>query len=378
MDALLDSAAQGVVRVKRGQQTVEYPSRFTLVGTMNPEEGELRPQITDRLGLRVFVGPAQSAQERTEIYRRNAAFARDRAAFSATYAKKTRDLRKRVARAIDLLPAVTTSEGAERLAIESVIRLGIESHRTEFVALEAACALAAYEGRREATDEDVRRVFAMAARLRRSRLRVQAQTEYHMEDALINSALEQASEEGQESAEAPPPTGRRSSSHPILRNVHRDEQNQTPATRGKAPGRARSPAEGLDVPATVLSIGVAARGSSAAEPMEAVESAIPLHLTVFIVDASQSTVKSAAAVHAAMSESLRPIYAGRERAALISCWGPDAEVVVDESVGRNVELVAERLTELAPDESRALTPFARCSRASQKNRCAFPQSKPER
>ena len=192
VDALLDSAAQGVVRVKRGQQTVEYPSRFTLIGTMNPEEGELRPQITDRLGLRVFIGPAQQAQERAEIYRRNAAFARDPVAFSASYQSKTRALRARIARAIALLPAVVLTEEAQALAIDAVTKLGIESHRTEFVALEAACALAAFEGRRSAEAADVRRVFAMAARLRRSRLRVQALNEYHAEDALIDAALENA------------------------------------------------------------------------------------------------------------------------------------------------------------------------------------------
>ena len=357
VDALLDSAAQGVVRVKRGQQTVEYPSRFTLIGTMNPEEGELRPQITDRLGLRVFIGPAQQAQERAEIYRRNAAFARDPVAFSAAYQSKTRALRARVARAIALLPAVVLTEEAQALAIDAVTKLGIESHRTEFVALEAACALAAFEGRRSAEAADVRRVFAMAARLRRSRLRVQALNEYHAEDALIDAALENAQAADAESTDdasadrselvVSPDFSQR---EPRKARPNAQREGQAVDARPFASGR-------LDVPATVLDRGVAARSGLPPEPKESVDSAVPLHLTVFIVDASQSTVKSVEAVHVAMQDLLRPIYTERERAALISCWGPSAEVVVDENVGRNVELVAERLTELEPDESRALTPL---------------------
>jgi Mg-chelatase subunit ChlI len=357
VDALLDSAAQGVVRVKRGQQAVEYPSRFTLFGTMNPEEGELRPQITDRLGLRVFIAPAQTSQERTEIYVRNAAFARDPVAFAASYESKTKALRARVARAIALLPSVSPTPEAQQLAIDAVMRLGIESHRTEFVALEAACALAAYEGRRSAGADDVRKVFPMAARLRRSRLRVQAVAEYHMEDALIDAALEQQQGDDGDSNDAAPPDGSAlvvspefTERVPRRARANAKIEGQAVDTQALAQGR-------IDVPATVLNRGIAARSPLPAEPKESVEAALPAHLTVFIVDASQSTAKSAKAVNAAMQELLRPIYSGRERAALISCWGPDAAVIVDENVGRNVELVAERLTELEPDESRALTPL---------------------
>ncbi|MGB8266999.1 MAG: ATP-binding protein, partial [Candidatus Velthaea sp.] len=207
VDVLLDAAAQGVVHVKRGQHTIEYPSRFVLVGTMNPEEGELRPQITDRIGLRVFVGAAASREERTEIYRRNAAFARDPRAFGAAYAAKTKALRTKVEKAIALLTEVKPEAEAEAVAIDAVMRLGIESHRTEFVALEAACALAAFEGRTTATAADVRRVFPMAARLRRSRLRVQALTEYLAEDAAIDAALEDGADGEAESNEPPPDAG---------------------------------------------------------------------------------------------------------------------------------------------------------------------------
>jgi Mg-chelatase subunit ChlD len=113
----------------------------------------------------------------------------------------------------------------------------------------------------------------------------------------------------------------------------------------------------VDVPASILDRSVAKSTGRSAELQESVDAASPLRLTVFIVDASQSTLKSAEAVQAAAHELLRPIYAERERAALISCWGPVAEVVVDENVGRNVDLVAARLCELQPEEGRALTPL---------------------
>jgi len=359
VDVLLDAAAQGVVHVKRGQHTIDYPSRFVLVGTMNPEEGELRPQITDRIGLRVFVAPAQSREERTEIYRRNAAFARDPQAFTASYAAKTKTLRTKVEKAIALLPGVSADAGAESAAIDAVMRLGIESHRTEFVALEAACALAAYEGRTTATADDVRRVFPMAARLRRSKLRVQALTEYLAEDAAIEAALDENGDADTDRAEA---SQDQDSGQTVVSPdfTQRERLRARPQSQTEGqPLEIRSLAGGrVDVPATVLNKSIVSRTPLDAEPKESIDAATPLRLTLFIVDASMSTIKSAAAVQAASRELLRPIYAERERAALISCWGPSADVVVDENVGRNVDLVAGRLAELEPDETRTLTPLA--------------------
>lgn len=358
VDVLLDSAAQGVVRVKRGQQSVEYPSRFTLIGTMNPEEGELRPQITDRLGLRVFVGPAETAHERAEIYRRNAAFARDPAQFRAAYRRQTGLLRGRVARAIALLPLVVPSEEAARLAVGVAMRLGIESHRTEFVTLEAACALAAFENRRVADESDVRRVFTMAARLRRNRLRVQAFIEYRAEDAAIERALEHGADQDAGEAAAPDQDG--AGAHEVSPDLSARAPRRVKATlaREGQPMATQPLRNGrLDAVGTVLNHSVSSRSGEPSEPKESVDAALAPRLTVFIVDASQSTATSAAAVQAAVEHLLRPIYAGRELAALISCWGAQAEVLVDENLGRNVESIATRLSELEPTQERALTPL---------------------
>ncbi|MGP6157511.1 MAG: ATP-binding protein [Vulcanimicrobiaceae bacterium] len=360
VDVLLDAAAQGVVHVKRGQHAIDYPSRFTLIGTMNPEEGELRPQITDRIGLRVFVRSAPSFDERLEIYRRNAAFARDPQGFADSYASATRKLRSKLASALKRIDAVLVPPQAEALAIEAVARLGIDSHRTEFVALESAAALAAWEGRDEATPEDVARVLPLAARLRRSRLKVEAQSEHLAEEAAIAAALEAtlsdvAQQSGDEDAAPDVPqivvSPELTQKKPLAARPQRETEGQPIATQGLRPnGR-------LDVAATLLDRAAATRSGIAPEAKETIDAAAPPRLTILVVDASLSTQKSSEMVRAAGRELLRPIYTERERAALISCWGPHAEVVVDENTGRNIDLVASRLDELEPGTVRALTPL---------------------
>jgi magnesium chelatase subunit I len=361
VDALLDAAAQGVVHVKRGQHAIDYPSRFTLVGTMNPEEGELRPQITDRIGLRVFVGAANERAERLEIYRRNALFLRDPRAFAESYDKQTAAYRKRLARAIALLPSTTLDEAAAGAAIDAVTRLGIDSHRTEIVALEAALAHAAWHGRTAATVEDVLAVFPLAARLRRSRLKVEALSEHLAEDAAIAAALEATASESDRTPDddTRQQNGSAMIVSPALTARTPSKQRAQHAIEGQPVAtRPLGPSGRLDITATLVDRTVAEKAGVAAEPQERVDIAAPPRLTILVVDASLSTRESAEYVRAASRELLRPVYAERERAALVSCWGPQAEVVVDENTGRNVDLVASRLESLDPGEGRALTPLA--------------------
>lgn len=360
VDALLDAAAQGVVHVKRGQHAIDYPARFTLVGTMNPEEGELRPQITDRIGLRVFVAAANEHAQRLEIYRRNARFARDPHAFAAQYSKATAAYRTRLGRAIKLLASVVVGEDAERVAIDAVTRLGIDSHRTEIVALEAAAALAAWEGRSQATAADVLRVFPLAARLRRSRLKVEALSEHLAEDAAIKSALDQTPATASDTAvdDDAAPSGMATIVSPELTQRPAQKKRPQSATEGQPIATQSLQTGRLDIGATVLDRSVSRRAGVAPEPQERVEVAAPPRLNILVVDASLSTKDAAEYVRAASRELLRPVYAERERAALVSCWGPRAEIVVDENTGRNVDLVASRLLELEPGNVKALTPLA--------------------
>ena len=168
VDAILDAAAQGRVTVRRGALSAVYPASFTLVGSMNPEEGALRPQIQDRFGLRVLVDGLHEPQGRLEVYRRVRAFREHPHRLIASVAEDTVSFGEEIARARDLLPQVELAFDAEQLALRLVQQLDISSHRAEITTLEAARAYAAADGRKLATVEDVTAVASMALRQRRS------------------------------------------------------------------------------------------------------------------------------------------------------------------------------------------------------------------
>jgi magnesium chelatase subunit I len=168
VDVILDAAAQGRVTVRRGPLSTIYPADFTLVGSMNPEEGELRPQIQDRFGLRVVVEGLQDPEERLEVYRRVRTFRERPHWLPALLAGDTLTFGQEIARARSLLPEVRLAPEAEQLALRLVRDLEISSHRAEITTLEAARAYAAADDRQEATSQDVIAVAAMAIRQRRS------------------------------------------------------------------------------------------------------------------------------------------------------------------------------------------------------------------
>jgi magnesium chelatase subunit I len=168
VDAILDAAAQHRVVVRRGALSAVYPSDFVLVGSMNPEEGALRPQIQDRFGLRVLVDGLADPDERLEVYRRVRAFREHPHWLIAALDEDTRALGEEIARARELLPQVDLTPEAASLALQMVQELEISSHRAEITVLEAARARAAADDRKTATVEDVAAVAPMALRQRRS------------------------------------------------------------------------------------------------------------------------------------------------------------------------------------------------------------------
>ena len=168
VDAILDAAAQGRVTVRRGPLVATYPAELILVGSMNPEEGQLRPQIHDRFGLRVVVGGLYDLSERLEIYRRVRAFRESPHRLLAAFLEDTVTFGQELAKARELLPKVDLLPEAERLALRLIQELEIPSHRAEITTLEAARAHAAADGRQVATTDDVAAVAAMALRQRRS------------------------------------------------------------------------------------------------------------------------------------------------------------------------------------------------------------------
>jgi len=161
VDVLLDAAAAGVNRVERDGVSVAHPAEFTLVGTMNPEEGDLRPQFRDRFALRVAVAGSDDLDDRVEVL--------DRAldGFDGDYSEETAAVRERLLAARDLLPDVDLPDSLAREIAELCRDAGVDGHRADLATARAARTLAALDGRPTVTEADVRRAagFALPHRL---------------------------------------------------------------------------------------------------------------------------------------------------------------------------------------------------------------------
>jgi magnesium chelatase subunit I len=168
VDAILDAAAQGVYSVQRGPLAATYRARFVLIGSMNPEEGRLRPQILDRFGLRVAVQGLKERPDRLEAYRRSAAYRASPRAVVNAYSDQTAEARQEIITARDALTEAQLSPEAESYGLRVIERMGIDSLRAEITLFEAARAHAVADGRRVATPVDLRAVAPMALRMRRS------------------------------------------------------------------------------------------------------------------------------------------------------------------------------------------------------------------
>jgi len=161
VDVLLDSAAMGVNMVEREGISFTHPSRFILVGTMNPEEGELRPQLLDRFALSVDIVGIRDARERVMIMERNLAFEQDADAFRNKWLPKEEDLSHQIERGRELVGQVTHTS-RDLLSIAALTAsLNVDGHRADLVILKAARAQAAFEGRTKINDHDI----ALAAEL---------------------------------------------------------------------------------------------------------------------------------------------------------------------------------------------------------------------
>jgi magnesium chelatase subunit D len=169
VDALLDAAASGVARVEREAVSVEHDARFILVGTMNVEEGELRPQLLDRFGLGVEVRAPRDPGERAEIVRRRLAFEHDPVAFAKSYGKQEAELAVRLEQARERLESVRLPERELLRIAGACAALGVDGVRGDLVTARAALALAALDGTDEVDETHVRRAAALALPHRRRR-----------------------------------------------------------------------------------------------------------------------------------------------------------------------------------------------------------------
>ena len=189
VDLLLDAAALGTCYVEREGVSVAHAARFLLVGTMNPEEGELRPQLLDRFGLTVHVAATRDPAERAEVVRRRLAYEADPAGFAAGWAADTERLARRISAARARLPLVRLPDGVLRQICAVCGAFGVDGLRADLVTARAAMALAAWHGRDEVTAEDVRQAARLALPHRRRRDPFDAPG---LDDEALDEALRQA------------------------------------------------------------------------------------------------------------------------------------------------------------------------------------------
>jgi magnesium chelatase subunit D len=192
VDVLLDAAAMGRNHVEREGISVSHPARFLLVGSMNPEEGELRPQLLDRFGLSVAVVASEDAFERVEVIKRRLAFDADPAAFAARFAGEEAAVAARVATARARLGSVLLGDRLLHLIAGTCARLGVDGLRADIVCARAATALAALDGAAEVGEEHARRAARLALGHRRRRGPFEAPG---LDDGELDDALARAGED---------------------------------------------------------------------------------------------------------------------------------------------------------------------------------------
>ena len=168
IDSILDAAAQGTYTVRRGPVVATYRSRFVLIGSMNPEEGRLRPQILDRFGLRVIVQGLEGASQRLEAYRRVQAYLANPRGMIGQFSAEMEAAASEILAARERVKKVVVPDHIATPAIQLVQKMGIDSLRAEITWFESARAHAAADGRDEVTPDDLKAIAPMALRLRRS------------------------------------------------------------------------------------------------------------------------------------------------------------------------------------------------------------------
>ncbi|MEU0093346.1 putative cobaltochelatase [Kribbella sp. NPDC006257] len=189
VDVLLDAAAMGRATVERDGVSVTHPARFVLVGTMNPEEGELRPQLLDRFGLTVDVVASRDPAVRVEVMRARLTYEADPAAFVAKFADQQRELAERIVKAQSLLSEVILTDAALRQIAEICASFDVDGMRADLVTARTAVAHAAWSGRTVVEVEDVRAAakLALPHRKRRNPFDAPGLDDEQLEQAITDS-----------------------------------------------------------------------------------------------------------------------------------------------------------------------------------------------
>ena len=191
VDDLLDTAASGWNIVEREGVSVKHPSRFILIGTMNPEEGELRPQLLDRLALSVTIDNIGSVEDRAEIVRRNTEFERNPEEFYKKYAEEQRKLREKILKARSIISKVKVPEKLLEVISKMCINLQVDGVRPDIVIYKTARAIAALDNRTTVTEEDILKAAKLALQHRtRKKGFLDPPTEKEIEEAFKTALSE--------------------------------------------------------------------------------------------------------------------------------------------------------------------------------------------
>lgn len=207
VDLLLDVAASGVNRVEREAVSVEHPSRFVLVGSGNPEEGELRPQLLDRFGLHVEITTEADMERRVRIVELRDAYDRSPEEFIILFADEQKQLANKIVRARRNIIRTKIDRSLLTKAARLCVDLNVEGHRGELTLVRASRALAAFEGRSKVIEDDLRRVAAMALRHRLPR--------NAFEDAGATDRVQQALDTDSSDSKKPARTGKQPELRPV-------------------------------------------------------------------------------------------------------------------------------------------------------------------
>jgi len=212
VDVILDAAAMGRVHVERDGVSHSYEARFVLIGTMNPEEGELRPQLLDRFGLTVDVQASRNVDVRADVIRQRMAFEADPSGFAARYAEVDAELARRVAAARARVNSVLLPDNELRRIAALCAAFDVDGMRADLVVARTAVAHAAWRGADEVAEEDIRVAAELALPHRRRR---DPFDDPGLDPDLLDEAMAQAGESADEPEPDPdPPSGGESMSEP--------------------------------------------------------------------------------------------------------------------------------------------------------------------
>jgi magnesium chelatase subunit D len=266
VDVMLDAAAMGRNHVERDGVSASHPSRFLLVGTMNPEEGELRPQLLDRFGLSVEVSASTDVSERAEVVRRRLAHDADPGRFGGRFEGQQRSLAARIEDARERLDKVRLTERGLLLIAGTCARLGVDGMRADIVCARTATALAALQGADEVSDEDIRgaAMLALAHRRRRGPLEAPGLAPGELEEAMSQAAADGPGPDDEGPGDGPG-SGSRPPGHaaPTGTPGRNQPENGAAAEGAKSPQPAGASVEGPESPQPA---GASAEGAKSPQP----------------------------------------------------------------------------------------------------------------